>query len=123
MRRIALFEFLDDYEISGKVMSGIGIDNLMPEKDVAGEKVGSDRLGYSSTLKNLGATFLFLTIVFAILIILVIGLVFICKRIKLSDANKRRLADIQKAVFFNALIRYSLVNALKLNMIAMLGIS
>ena len=94
LRRIALFEFLDNYDISGKVMSGIGIDNLMPEKDVVGEKVGSDRLGYSSPLKNLGPTFLFLTIVFAILIILVIGLVFLCKRFNLSDANKKRLADI-----------------------------
>jgi hypothetical protein len=36
LRRVVLFEFLDDYDISGKVMSGFGIDNMMPEKDGIG---------------------------------------------------------------------------------------
>jgi len=45
LRRVALFEFLDDYDISGKIMSWFGINNIMPEKDATGQKVGKDRLG------------------------------------------------------------------------------
>ena len=64
-----------------------------------------------------------MTIVFAILIVLVIVLTYLFRRIKLSDVKKKRFADLKKKIFFNAIIRYSLVNTLKLNMIAMIGIA
>ena len=123
LRRIALFEFFDDYDITGTIVSGLGIDSLMPDKDGPGQKVGKDRLGESSLLKSLGATFFFFTVLFGIFILVMIALVYLCRNTRLSEANKKRLADLKKKIFFNMLIRYSLLNALKLNLTALMGIT
>ena len=74
-------------------------------------------------MKNLGATLLFFTALFGILILVVIGLAYLCRNIRLSEANKNRLEDLKKKLFFDMLIRYSLLNALKLNLTALMGIT
>ena len=67
-------------------------------------------------------SFFFITGLFIIFIVLVGVLIYLCRNCRLYESCKRRITAIKKAIFYNSIIRYSLLNALKLNLTAMLGL-
>ena len=58
-----------------------------------------------------------------VLIIIVVVIICIARRTRLSDKNKERCDKLKGKIFYNALIRYTLLNALKLNLMAMLPLN
>ena len=101
----------------------IGIEFLEKREKYPTELIGDDRLGNPDPVKNLGTTFLLLTGVFVVLIIIVVVIICIARRTRLSDKNKERCDKLKGKIFYNALIRYTLLNALKLNLMAMLALN
>ena len=63
------------------------------------------------------------TIVFVLIIVTVVLLIKYGHKVKLSEKNKKRLESVKNKIFFNALIRYLLMNALKFYMSAMVVLS
>ena len=60
------------------------------------------------------------SIAFAFIILVVLLLLYLRKKCKtLSDKNKKRFENLKSKIFWNPFIRYTLLNALKLNMSAM----
>ena len=112
-------EFMDEIDIG----TAIGVEFLEKKENEPTEVIGDDRLGNPNPIKNLGTTFLLLTGVFVGLIIIVLVIICVARRIRLSDKNKERCAMLKGKIFYNALIRYTLLNALKLNLMAMLPLN
>ena len=112
-------EFMDEIDIG----TAIGVEFLEKKENEPTEVIGDDRLGNPNPIKNLGTTLLLLTGVFVGLIIIVLVIICVARRIRLSDKNKERCAMLKGKIFYNALIRYTLLNALKLNLMAMLPLN
>jgi hypothetical protein len=120
---VVLGQFMDDIELTGTITREIGLSGLSTKKDdPAGEKVGTDRLGDSDIFKNLGVTFFLLTGLFLVVIVIVGLLFFLCRNFRLCVCFKNKIKATLKKIFFNAIIRYTLLNTLKLNMTAMIGL-
>ena len=119
VKRISLGEYFDDIDIA----DSMGIEFLQKDEAEPSEEIGEERMGDSDPLKNLGTTFILLTFVFILVILIILALVWAFRRIKLSEKNQERFEKIKGKIFFNALIRYSLLNAIKLNLIAMFSLS
>ena len=86
------------------------------------EKVGTERLGSSDVIENYGSTLILVSVIAVAFVIIVVLLVYICKKVNLSEKNQARLAKLKRSLFFNPFIRYLQLNALKLNLSAMLTI-
>ena len=115
MKRIAFAEFIDDIDAANRITAFFGMETDKSKDDV-GEKIGDDRMG--SFFSNLGATLVIGTFVFALIVVAIILLSKYGRKCKLSDKNNKRVEAIKTKIFFNALIRYLLMNALKLYMSA-----
>lgn len=109
LKRIVLAEFFDDIPIGSWFADILG----MPS---AGEGEADD------SSQSVGPTFLVFTLIFCGLILIVAVLVFVMRKVKLSEKNRERLTNIKRTLFFNAMIRYTLLSANKLNMSAFVGI-
>ena len=119
LKRISMGEFLDGLPIGDEVGNFFGVS---PSKDeAASEKTGKDRVGSESFLDNFGVTFLLVASIFAFIIALVLVFIYLRKRCKLSNKNKERYERIKSKVFWNPFIRYLFLNALKLNLSAMVA--
>ena len=78
-------------------------------------------MGVDSILGNIGITII-LAIIVLILLILVIYLLNKCKnKKKLSQKSRDRITSLTEKVFFNPLIRFSLLNTLKWNSVFLAG--
>ena len=113
-RRIALGEFMDDLDIGKVIMEFIGIS--FEEKSATDEEVGDERLGSPSLFSSFGPTLILGSIALIIIAVLIIVAVIVLKRTKLSEKNLQRLKRLKKKVFFNPIVRYLLLESLKLNM-------
>lgn len=118
-KRISLGEYMDDVDVGG----AIGLDFLEKNEHEPTEAVGKERLGDPDPFKSIGSSLIILSGVFVLLAILVGLSVWICMRIRLSDKNRERCASLKRKIFFKSIIRYTLLNALKLNFIAILAIN
>ena len=86
LKRIALGEFMDDLDIGNEINDVLG---LPPNEDSAtDEKVSEDRLGSGSITQSFGATLLLGTFVFVLIVLTIILVIYIGKRVKLSDKTK-----------------------------------
>ena len=113
-RRIALGEFMDDLEFGKEIASLFGLPT--DELSTAEEALGDERLSQGrSVFANLGISMLLVSMIFLAFIALMILLIILKRKIKLSDKSKERINNLRKKVFFNPIIRYLLLNALKLN--------
>ena len=90
----------------------------MPAKEASStdEKVGEERLGSSSLFESFGATLLLGTIVFILILVVVVIVIIVVRRTRPSPKCRERVQKIKHAVFFNPIIRYMVLNSLKLNM-------
>ena len=114
LKRMALGEFMDDLDLGGSIMSGLGLES--GKTSSADEKVGEARLGATSPLESFGPTLLLGSMLFFLLIFIIVALLVIVKRTNPSPKCHERVAKLKKMVFFNPIIRYFFLNSLKLNM-------
>ena len=108
-------EFIEDLQIGKSIADSIGLqpdDKQGPEQNV-----GADRLGKSDILSRLGVTLLLFSVIIVILAVLVIILRFLCSD-RISEKNRHRLLNLRSKLFYNPLIRYAILNSLKLNLTA-----
>jgi len=114
LKRITLGEFMDDLDFGGTVMEAIG----MPANEASSteEIVGEDRLGSSSPLESFGATLLLGSLLFILILFLLILVIVLVKRSNPSPKCRERAKKMKRLVFFNPIIRYLVLNSLKLNM-------
>jgi len=111
LRKVSLGEFLDDIDIAGYILEPIGIK--VESSSGAEEKVGAERLGSSDGIfSNFGATMILVSVLFVIIIAFVLLLYFLCKRTNCGE----RLLKLKHKVFWNPMIRYVILNALKFYM-------
>ena len=82
--------------------------------DAPEQQVGLDRIGSDEISENFGVTLILGSIILALLIILVLIAIYISR----SEERKKWLKD---KIFFNPFVRYAFLNALKLNMAAMVA--
>ena len=118
LRKIALGEFLEGLEIGNTIGSQLGI----PQETNSGseQKVGEDRLGSGDVSAGVGVSLMLASGAFLLVICVIVLLLWCRKRCtNLSEKNKQRIAGLKTKIFWNPLIRYTLLNALKLNMSAM----
>ena len=111
---------MDDIDIGTAVMDTLGLP--ADKTSSTEEKVGEERLGSESPLSSFGATLLLSSIVFGIILLIVIIVICIVKRNSTSQKCKACALKLKRAIFFNPIIRYLLLNALKLNMSALMVI-
>ena len=77
IKRVALAEFFNDFQVSQRVMNEIfGIK----EDDSVGEKVGESRLGSSSIMDNFGFTMILISAVLAVIILLITLAAYVIKK-------------------------------------------
>ena len=105
---------MDDLDVGNSAMSFMGMEPS--EAKGSDEKVGEERLGSSSPLQSFGATLLLGSILFVIIMLIIIALVIIVKRSNPSPKCRERVTKYRRFVFFNPIIRYLVLNAVKLNM-------
>ena len=116
VRKIVLNEILDEYGISSAVTSAIGI-NYDNSGDGVSEKVGKDRLNdQTGLLESLGPTFILLSVIVVLAIAIITILVVVLKQYKSDSVCNRWVIKARKKIFYGMIIRYFLMNALKLNM-------
>lgn len=84
------------------------------------EKVGKERLGSSSIFDSFGATLLLCSIIFLVIVALIAILVFIARRVQLNEKRKAQIKKLKTKVFWNPIIRYLVLNSLKLNISAVI---
>ena len=116
LKRIALGEFMDDLDVGTEVAGVLGIE--IGDSNAVDEEVGESRLGTGSAFSNFGATLVLGSILFLLLIILIVIIVIIASRTQCSEKSKERMKKLKSKVFFNPIIRYLLLNSLKLNISA-----
>ena len=119
LKRIALGEFMDDFDVMGIVMEWLGFEQSKSSSPTD-EQVGESRLGTADAMSSLGPTLLLASIGFLLLIIIVVVILVLARRMKCSNGTRELVGKIRRAVFWNAIIRYLILNSLKLNLSGML---
>ena len=82
LKKIALGEFLDGFDIGSEINSAFGMDEKTESSSE--EKIGDERLGSGSIAQNFGLTLIFASMIFALLLIIIVVAVVVSKRMKLS---------------------------------------
>ena len=121
LRRIVFGEFLDDLDIASKITEFFGLSTKKSE--ITEEEVGIDRLGSSDLFDNFGPTLIIGSIIFVIFVALLIGTIYLHKKMKVSEKTRKRVHDLKRKVFYNSFIRYLLLNGLKFYMSAFMVLS
>ena len=115
LKRIALGEFFDDIDFGRDASESLGMDP--GEKDE--EPTGKDRLGSDSIIDNLGISLVLITVGIFFLFISVCFCDLIANKYKISDKNRGRVTKCKQRVMFNPLLRFSLLNTLKWNLLSL----
>ena len=119
LKRIALGEFMDDFDVMGIVMEWLGNEQSKTSSPTD-EQVGESRLGTADAMSSLGPTLMLASMGFLLLIIIVVVILVLARRMKCSNGTRELVGKIRRAVFWNAIIRYLILNSLKLNLSGML---
>ena len=118
LSQVVLGEILDVYGITASVTAALGFDYENTDDGIT-EKVGEDRLSdKTGLLENLGPTFLLISIV-TVLLILVSVLVITSKN---DSRCGKFITNTRKKILYGMIIRYFLINALKLNFTLINGV-
>ena len=127
LRKIALGEFLDDLDLGNIINDIFGIDSGAAASDDNQVKdiVGEERLEHNGqgVFSSFGPTFIIASSILLCFIVIVLILI-ICLRKRNTgccDKCKRCINYITTKLFFNPLIRYLLLNALKFYMASMIN--
>lgn len=119
LRTAVLGEFLEDIDI-------LGLSWLVTQdegQDKYGEKVGRVKLGEVDFAKSLGPSFFLFTVILVVLVLTLAIAYYFCRNRQFSSKVHTKVASVAKTIFYGALIRYSFLNYLKLNLSAMVCIS
>ena len=96
--------------------------NYEVDDDSVAQKVGKDRIGdQTGLLESLGPTFLLLTFAVVLVITLVSILMIICRQCKSDLTCGKLVTKARKKIFYGMIIRFLLMNALKLNVTLISG--
>ena len=94
LKRIVLAEFFDDLAIGKKLKEAIGISKDDDEEASLGieQEVGECRLGPKDPGQNMGATFLIMTLIFVILVLVALAILLLTRKKidSLSQKSKER---------------------------------
>ena len=90
-------------------------------KDASQKKVGVDRIGSDEISANFGITLILGSFIFLLLITLVIIAILISRRVHLAPKIEKAKEWLKRKLFYNPMIRYAFLNALKINMAAILA--
>ena len=115
LKRIALGEFFDDLKFGREASKSFGMD---PGEKKDEEPTGKDRLGSKSIIDNLGISLVLITIGILFLFLSVSICSLIANKFKISDKNRGRCLKLKQRVMFNPLLRFSLMNSLKWNLLS-----
>ena len=116
-RRVALGEFMDDFDFGKEIANFFGLPTS--EDSAADVTVGQERLYLGASVSgNLGISLLLISVVFLVLVLIIILMIQLKRRVKLSEKTKERIEKVKDKIFFNPIIRYLLLNSLKLNFAA-----
>mmetsp|Transcript_473 Transcript_473/g.755 ORF Transcript_473/g.755 Transcript_473/m.755 type:complete len:154 (-) Transcript_473:1104-1565(-) len=111
---------MDDLDIGNYIMGALGLPPK--ESSATDEQVGEERLGSSNALASFGPTLLLGSLFFAFIIAVIMLIIICAKRVNLSEKSRTRVQKLKRKVFFNPIVRYLLLNALKLNMTSLVAI-
>ena len=100
-------------------MLGIAVTE---DNDKVGQKVGLSRLGSINLAENVGATLLIGSLILLILIFVIYCTYRLSKKFCDASKNRERIEKLKNKIFFNPMIRYTLLNCLKFNIVAMTAI-
>ena len=87
------------------------------------EDVGEKRLGPRSIFENFGPTLILGTIAFAVIVAILVVLIIFLKRFVKTEKGRTTIRNLKYKVFYNPIIRYLILNCLKLNAAAILVFS
>ena len=110
---------MDDLDIGAEIAGVLGID--INDKNPVDEKVGEERLGSGSPFSNFGATLMLGSILFTFFILILVVVILLLQRVKCSPKMKEKVHGLKRKVFYNPIIRYLLLNSLKLNLSAFMA--
>ena len=105
---------MDDLDIGSEVMAALGVSQ--EETTSTEEKVGEERLGSPNAASTFGPTLLLGSIALIVLVLILILAMIVLKRMLISEEGRERIKKLKRMVFFNPIIRYLVLNSLKLNM-------
>ena len=116
LKRVTLGEFFEDLDVGRKIQEKIGIkvSSLITE-----EQIGKSRLGSKDIFSNFGITFILISSLFLLFLLVIFCGVRLSKRNATSEKIKGCFKKSQDYLLFNPLIRYSMLNYLKLNFVSM----
>ena len=118
VRRMALGEYIDLIEWFNFMKRKLGLKESSSD-DGIGDKTGISRLGDANILDNIGLTLILSTAVFITLIALIFVLYLLSKWCCRSSKMQNCLMKVKGYLFWKPFIRYSLLNSLKFNIVAM----
>lgn len=110
---------MDDISFSDTIMTAVGLES--DEESATDEKVSQSRLGSTNFFSSQGPTLLLGSFVFILIIIGIILAIIIVKRRGASQKCQNRLSSIKKKIFFNPIVRYMILNCLKLSISALVA--
>ena len=90
------------------------------DEDFAETKVGYNRFGSPDLFQSFGPTFYITTGTFTLILLLALLIIFIGRRLDLSDKNILRLKSLEDNLFYNPVIRLMFLEAIKTNISAAL---
>ena len=111
---------MDDLTVTEDVTESIGIP--VSKKSATEEKVGDERLGSESVLAGFGPTLILVSFLCLFLIIVIVILLCLAKKYGLPAKVKSLVDKIKAKIFWNAVVRYLLLNSLKLNMSGLVAV-
>ena len=118
IRRIVLGEYFDDFSLSQKIMNALFDMPSSDDDDSVEEKIGEERLGSKSIMKNFGITLLIISTILVVVILVCALATFIMKRTGYTGKFKQRVQTMWRNIFFNMLISLCLLNGLKYYILA-----
>ena len=107
---------MDDFDIGQEVMNFLGIKPQ--EGSAMDEKVGEARLGSINALTSMGPSLILGSIVFMLILLITVVTIVISQKVKKSEKCQSRVTKLKLIVFYNPIIRYFVLNSLKLSICA-----
>lgn len=119
LKKIAYGEMFDNFDFARALKEMLG---LKIEPKSFENRIGMERFGSENLVENIGFTLIFITICIILICSTIIGLIYCIKRCRASEKWKERAQKLKNMVFFNPLIRYSFLSAVKLNIAAFIAL-
>ena len=110
---------MEDLEFGDKISSALGFEST--SSSAIDEAVNDEeRLGtQNSIFSNFGVTFVIGSAILAFIVLVVVLIIIGGRKCHCSQKNQARVKSIKQKIFFNPIIRYLLLNALKLNFVSL----